>query len=192
MAETPNNAGPLDVSNRRGSFSRAVEVTANLATIAVAILFCIVLVRVFLVPRARPTAARPDFHPAAKGTNLKSVLPGVDWAKNQRTLILAISTQCHFCTDSLPFFQKVTKDSGCHVKTLALLPQDKAQAEEYLSKGGVKVDDVRQVKLDSIGVNGTPTLLLVNAGGTVIDEWQGKLALDQQEQVLLELKKSTT
>ena len=74
------------------------------------------------------------------------------------------------------------------MKLLALLSQDKADAEEFLSKGGVRVDDVRQVALDSMGVRGTPTLLLVDEAGTVTDTWEGKLPADQEGQVLAALK----
>jgi len=181
---------PNASSEGRGTLSRVVELVANLATIVVAMLLSVVLVRIFLFPRS-PARARSESHQAGKGTNLKAALPGVDWGKNGRTLVMAISTQCHFCTDSLPLFQKITKDSGCHVKTLALLPHTKADAEEYLNKGGVQVDDVRQVTLDSVGVQGTPTLLLVDAAGTVTNAWYGKLSSDQEHELLAELKKPT-
>jgi hypothetical protein len=181
-ASQPNSSG-----GGRGSFSRIAEVLANLATIVVALLLSVVLVKVFLLPQPRP-ASQPEARQTSKGTNLKGLLPGVDWAKNGRTLVLAISTQCHFCTDSLPFLQRVAKEAGCHVKLLALLPQNKTDAEEFLSKGGVRVDDVRQVALDSIGVPGTPTLLLVDEAGAVTDMWQGKLPADQEGQVLAALK----
>jgi thiol-disulfide isomerase/thioredoxin len=164
-----------------------VEVLANLATVIVALLLSAVLVKEFLLPRPHPVSQTEALQ-TAKGTNLKGVLPDVDWAKNGRTLILAVSTQCHFCVDSLPFLQRVAKEAGCHVKLLALLPQNKTAAEAFLSKGGVRVDDVRQVALDSIGVRGTPMLLLVDEAGTVTDTWKGKLAPDQEGQVLAALK----
>ena len=192
MAETSRGASlPRQKEGGRGSLARITEVAANLATIVVAVLLSVVLLRVFVFPRQPTRATRPDLERTQKGTNLKSVLPDVDWAKNGRTLVMAISTQCHFCADSLPLFQKITKDSGCHVKTLALLPQTKADAEDYLSKGGVRVDDVRQVTLDSIGVRGTPTLLLVDAAGTVTNAWYGKLSSDQEYELLAEVKKPT-
>ena len=188
MSEISNSARPLDVPSRQGRLSRIVQVAANFATIAVSILLSIVLVRVFLLPPPPSSAVRPDFHPTGKGTSLKTALPDIDWAKNHRTLIFALSTQCHFCTDSLPFFQRITKASGCHVKTVALVPQDKVDGKEYLNKGGVQVDEVRQVKLDSIGINGTPTLLLVDETGKVAEVWQGKLPPEQEAEVLAVLK----
>jgi hypothetical protein len=54
----------------------------------------------------------------------------------------------------------------------------------------VLVDDIRQAQVNSIGVTGTPTLLLVDEKGTVADAWQGKLQPDQETAVLAVLKKS--
>jgi len=192
MPQTTSGPALPDPSARgRIGFSRLAETGANLATVAVAILLSIVLVRTFILPRTSSPGRQPPMQQSSKGTNLKGVLPGVDWAKNGRTLVLALSTQCHFCTDSLPFFQQVSKDSGCHVKLLAVLPQNKSDSGQFLSNGGVRVDEVRQASMDSIGVRGTPTLLLVDEKGTVTDEWQGKLSHEQEEQVLSELRKPT-
>jgi hypothetical protein len=191
MSETSKGVSPPSQNDgSRVSFARIAEIAANLATVVAAVLVSIVLLKVFIFPRPVTRGTREDVEQTQK-VNLKSVLPGVDWNKNGRTLVMAISTQCHFCTESLPLFQRITNDSGPHIKTLALLPQIKADAEEYLRKGGVRVDDIRQVTLSSIGVEGTPTLLLVDAAGKVTNVWYGKLSSDQENDLLAELKKST-
>jgi hypothetical protein len=163
------------------------EVLANVSTIIVAVLLSVVLVKQFLLPQGH-SAGGPAGPTVAKGTNLKASLPGVDWAGNGRTLVLAISTQCHFCTDSAPFFQRVNKEVGKGVKLLAVLPQPLPDAHQYLNKLGVHVDDIRQVPPKAIGVQGTPTLMLVDKTGVVDDVWEGKLQPDQEEQVLTALK----
>jgi hypothetical protein len=164
-----------------------LETVANLSTALVSLLLSIVLVKVFLLPQGRPpaSAARPQ---VAKGTSLKGSLPGVDWSKNGRTLVLAISTRCHFCTDSAPFFQRISKDRPASTKLLAVLPQTVDESRKYLDEEGVRVDDVRQATLDSIQVTGTPTLLLVDKAGTVPGVWVGKLEPSQQDDVLRVLK----
>lgn len=195
MAETSDARSlPKQSEGVRVGFARVAEVAANLATVVAAVILSVVLLKVFVFPRPATLASSTtgsDVGQVQKGMNLKSALPGVDWAKNRRTLVMAISTQCHFCTESMPFFQRVTTDSGYHIKTLALLPQTKAEGEAYLSKGGVRVDDVRQVTLNSVGVRGTPTLLLVDGAGTVTNTWYGKLSSDQEGTLLAELKKTS-
>ena len=181
----------MDTQGENSSARRPtmLEMVANLSTIVVSLLLSIVLIRVFLLPEGRPaaSAAKPQ---VAKGTSLKGSLPGVDWSKNGRTLVLAISTRCHFCTDSAPFFQRLSKEKPANTKVLAVLPQAVDESQKYLEKEGVRVDDVRQAQLDSIKVSGTPTLLLVDSAGTVAEAWVGKLEPSQQEDVLRVLRKN--
>ncbi len=162
-----------------------LESLANLATIIVSLVLTAVLIRVFLLPQPRPAANLTDQH---IGINLKQSLPDVDWAKNKRTLVLAVSTQCHFCTESAPFFQRIQKERPRDLKLLAVLPQAVDEGRKYLDGEGVHVDDVKQATLSSIGVTGTPTMLLVDGKGTVAKAWEGKLQPDQQAVVLAALK----
>ena len=159
---------------------------ANIATIVVSVLLSVVLIKVFLLPQPGrpPMTAR-----SLVGLSVKQSLPGVDWAKNKRTLVLALSTQCHFCTDSAPYFQRIQKEAAKNVKMVAVLPQPADDGRKYLEGAGVPVDDVTQAQLSTIGVTGTPTLLLVDSTGKVANVWQGKLQPDQEAGVLAVLKK---
>jgi len=174
------------------SLSGKIETTANVATIVVAVLLSAVLIKLYVLPsRAEskvPVASAPE---VVRGKNLDGRLLGVDWTKNHRTLVLAISTTCHYCNESVPFFRTLGT-AGKDVKMLAVLPQPVTEARQYLSNAGVRVDDVRQVPLNTLGVRGTPTLLLVNDAGVVTDVWVGKLEPDQQTQVLAALENKTS
>jgi hypothetical protein len=170
------------------SLSGKIETTANVATIIVAVLLSMFLVKAYFFPnviaRTQTTAIAPE---VTKGKTVDGRALGVDWKKNRRTLVLAISTTCHFCTESAPFFRRlaeVTKD----LKTVAVLPQPVPEAQQYLSKVGVHVDEVRQVPLSTVGVRATPTVLLVNDSGVVTDVWVGKLPPEQETQVLTALR----
>jgi peroxiredoxin len=154
-------------------------------TVVVSLLLSVVLVKQFLLP---PRVRQASTVQAAAGTDLKRSLPDVDWAKNGRTLVLAISTRCHFCTESAPFFRRIAKERASGVKLLAVLPQPVEEARQYLEGEGVHVDDVRQASSQSIGVSGTPTLLLVDARGTVSDVWRGKLHPNDEEKVIAALR----
>ena len=167
--------------------SNKLEALSNLAMTTVAVLLSVVLVKELLLPQPKPTAA-PARQGVSKGASLKASLRDVDWARNGRTVVLAISTQCHYCTDSAPFFQKLWKEKPPNTKVLAVLPQPVSDGREYLNKEGVHVDGVKQVSLNTIGVIGTPTLLLVDKTGTVAEVWRGKLPADQEEAVLRALR----
>jgi len=166
-----------------------LENLASLATILVSLLLSAVLIKVFLLPQ--PGAAPNPSQPRA-GMSMKQSLPGVDWARNKRTLVLAISTQCHYCTESAPFFQRIQKEKAKDLKLIAVLPQSVDESRKYLEGEGVQVDNVKQATLNAIGVTGTPTLLLVDSSGTVADVWQGKVQPEQEGGVLAALKKDAS
>lgn len=117
-------------------------------------------------------------------------LSGVDFQKNQRTLVLALQTTCRFCTESGPFYQKLVQERARFGRTkfVAVLPQSAEESRTYLSNLGVAVDHVVQGSLRDIGVNGTPTLLLVNSAGIVTEAWSRKLPPAGEEAVLARLR----
>ena len=66
------------------------------------------------------------------------------------------------------------------------------ESRKYLEGEGLQVDDVKQATLSTIGVSGTPTMLLVDNAGKVSDIWQRKLPPGQEGQVLAVLKKNAS
>jgi len=167
--------------------SGKMEAAANGATIVVAVLLSVVLIKVYLLPKRAAPRTVPG---PTVGTNLKTALPGVNWHKNGRTLLLAISTQCHFCRASTPFFRTLVAKAGNKIKIVAVLPQPVDVAQKYLNGEGVRVDQVEQADLNRIGVRGTPTMLLVNSAGVVTNVWVGELQPTQQSHVLSVLAKA--
>ena len=120
-----------DTEMENTSRSNRLQDLANLTTILVSLLLSAVLIKVFLLPQSVPG---PGLAQARAGKNIKQSLPGVDWAKNKRTLVLAISTQCHFCTESAPFFQRIQKERPKDLKMVAVLPPDGGRRPE-VSRG---------------------------------------------------------
>src|SRR5579885_3681194 len=150
------------------SLHEKTEAVSNIATVCVATLLSVVLVKLYLLPAQRVTApVRPAAPPVAAGTSLKDKLPGVDWASNEKTLVLAISTTCHFCRESEPFYRRLRQELGGRMKIIAVLPPPTTEAEQYLKSADLRVDQVKELSLDRIGVRGTPTILLVDGKGVV-------------------------
>ena len=167
-------------------FVKRIELAANLAIIVVAILLGVVLLRNLLrspVPTRAPAAAEIQ-----AGTKLS--LPGVDWNASKQTLVMALSTKCHFCTESAAFYQRLAQERArkLNLRLVAVFPQASRESEEYLRGLAVNVDDVKQSELASLGVSGTPTLILLNNAGVVEDSWRGKLNDDRQGEVLRRLQ----
>lgn len=165
---------------------KKIELLANVAIIVVAVLLGGVLVKRFLWPDpGRPQAPSPER--IKPGTRLS--LPGVDWGRSKQTLMLVLSTNCRFCTESAPFYQRLAREKAGRpeVGLLAVLPQGVAESQKYLGEHGVVVDQVTQAAPGAAYAQATPTLILVDQSGTVLDSWVGKLPGPKEDEVLSRL-----
>ena len=170
---------PEDVSGK-------LETAANVSTIVASLLISAVVVKLYLTPSPRsrlPQAIQEPF----VGASMKGRIPGVEWRKNYRTLVIALSTRCRLCTESAPFLRRLADEAGKTTKIVAVLPQTVPEAEGYLKAEGVRVDEVKQAAPGSIGVRGTPTILLVNEEAVVTSVWEGRVDAHQQAQALRHL-----
>lgn len=70
---------------------------------------------------------------------------------------------------------------------MAMFPQSVAEGNEYLKKLAVPIGDIRQARFGSVPITGTPTILLVNANGTVEKAWFGKLISSDESEVISEI-----
>jgi hypothetical protein len=163
--------------------TKKLEVGANIAIILVALLLGAVLIRRFLL-----APAPPQMHQISAGT--KVPIAGVDWGRNGKTLMLVLQKGCHFCSESAPFYQRLVRETSGQsgLAVMAVLPQTTDEAKQYLSELNVPVQDVRQAALGSLGVSGTPTLLLVDSQGAVLQAWVGKLPVEQEAEVLQKVR----
>jgi len=158
---------------------KRINLTLNLAIILVVILIGVVIAKNYLRP-ARSAPAHRDFH------GMKVNLPGVDWSQNEQTLLLVLDEKCRFCTESAPLYQRLTQSmaTNSRVRLIAVLPQDVAASRQYLHNLNVPIEEVRKSSLDAIGVQVTPTLILVNGKGEVMEAWAGKLSTEEETEVL--------
>src|SRR6185503_8682986 len=93
------------------NWHKRIELLSNIGIIVVAILLGIVLVNRYLLPPSpKPEAVEGGL--IKPGTKL--ALPNVDWGKSDRTLLLMLSTNCRFCTESAPFYQRLALEKAKH------------------------------------------------------------------------------
>jgi hypothetical protein len=165
------------------SVYKKTELAANIAIIFVAILIGGVFVKKYFFDN-RPTL------PTRITAGSKVPLPGVDWARNEQTLLVVLQKGCRFCAESAPFYQRLVREmeDSKSTKLIALLPQEVNESQQYLADLKVPIREVKKLGSDFLGVSSTPTLILVNNAGEVIDSWTGKLTPDKEIEVLNKLK----
>lgn len=168
------------------TWHKKIELLANIAIIVVAVLLSVVLVRRYVLP-ASPRPDAVESMQIKPGTKLS--LPDVDWGRSDRTLLLVLSTDCRFCTESAPFYQRLAQEQARRggPGLIAVLPQGEGEARKYLSDLGIRVDEIRRATPKDISVKGTPTLILVDRAGSVVESWVGKLPPDKEAEVLARL-----
>ena len=197
------------MENTKGKLARALEIATNLSIIVVALVGTTVLIKNYLLrpnvpatsenkpvavdrsalrPQENPRPDRPAPTGPATGTQIS--VPGVNWSDSEETVLLALSSRCHYCTESAPFYQKLTRELAAqkNVRVVAVFPQEVGQGKKYLDDLNVPVTQVIQAQLDSLGVKGTPTLLIVDKSGTVRQSWVGRLTAERETEVLSRIK----
>lgn len=155
---------------------------ANIAIIVAVVVFLGLVVKGEF---SRRNAAQ--FRAQASPQNLVGTtvaLPGVELPKGRNSLLLVVSTECHFCRDSLPFYKQLTAKSQGRLNVIAVLPQPQLEARKFLQDAGVEANQVVMATPDKLGVRGTPTVLLVDGSGKVKQAWLGRLDQKGQENLL--------
>lgn len=171
----PGGVTPLE---RSRTITKLLDKLANLALI--------VGVAVFLFILFRDGAFRhktPGNSPRSLvGTSVS--LPGVQLNQNHNTVLLAISTTCHFCQESVPFYKELSAATQEKVDLIAVLPQSLVESKTFLQKAGVSAKTLISADLNSIGIHGTPTILLLDPQGNVKQEWRGFQDVAGQKQII--------
>jgi thioredoxin-related protein len=165
--------------------SKKLEMAAFAAIIILCAVSVTVLVKRFvLAPNARTT------HSIKPVTIGSQVALNHDWSQSRKTLVLVLSETCHFCDESAPFYRALTDKFSDRqkVRFVAALPQDVTSATKHLHNLGVSFDEVDQSELKSLGVEATPTLILVSNSGKVIDSWLGQLSPQDESKVIEKLE----
>lgn len=163
---------------------RRIELIANFCVIAAALVLVFTVVRLAL----RQRSSKPPPSPAiAKGVQLH--LPGLNWSATQ-TLLLVLSAECKYCTASAPFYRSLVNQAAGSATTriVAILPQSPDDAKQYLEKLNLTVVNTYQVSPASVGIRGTPTLILVDGRGVVIESWEGQLPPSAEREVVAYVK----
>jgi hypothetical protein len=136
-----------------------------------------------------PPLNRPS--PIAAGTRLASA-SRFNPSGTSATLVLVLSTQCRFCTESLPFYDRLSKLDAVRAGRLHIGIASFEQADRmrsYLVAHGVELSSIVPLTQTSLRVAVTPTVLLLDKAGFVVNVWEGKLEPQAEDDLVSKARK---
>lgn len=150
----------------------------------IVIVFAVVVGSVFLKDRL----TRPPSEPIAVKAGDRLPNPdGWNWSAHDQTLVLGLRKGCHFCEDSAPFYQRLLAQQQTgepNPAILAIFPDKAEEVKGVVESEGLAIHTLAGVPLDRLKISGTPTLLLVDRSGTVLNAWDGMLSPRQELEVI--------
>lgn len=143
----------------------------NIAIVLVALVLSGLLVRKFFF---QPSAQSSNYQLTA---NAKLRIDGINWADSDRTVLLALSKECKYCSGSAEFYRRLAAGIANQTKTrlLAVFSEKESEADAYLKRLEVPIRELRYVSFSSLGIKSVPTLAIVDGNGVVTYMWVGKL-----------------
>lgn len=175
----------MDEKHETRSGAEKVQVVANICVIFAALL--LILSIGWMILRHSSLSRSPNSS-IQNGTRL--TLADLNWSLSSQTLLLVLSTECKYCTASMPFYRRLVNQTSLtnNTRLIGVFPQTINESEEYFARYDIKIDILRQALPTSLGARGTPTLILVDSNGTVIRSWEGMVPPKVENEILTSVK----
>jgi len=121
-----------------------------------------------------------------------SAPPGYDWHSSAPTLVIAVRDGCVYCERSYPLYrrlQSLEHDNQLKAHLLMVTSDEPTRAAALLSSQGITSQAITNMPLSNIKVSATPTLLLVDANGRLLQSWVGELGASKSDALIAQLRK---
>lgn len=121
-----------------------------------------------------------------KGQKISPVA-GINYGDSTHTLLIAMNTQCDYCTRSIPFYNEIakrTQNSKVPLQIVAAFPNPLEQVQKYVEQHQLNLATKNSVDMKQLNLSDTPTMILVDQGGNIIDFWVGAIPPEDQQRVL--------
>jgi thioredoxin-related protein len=158
-----------------------LDVTTNVVVVVFAVVAIGVLVKNHFTPR------NPENRADIQKGNAFPEIAGADYKQTPRTLILALNVDCRYCSRSVPFYNRLAEalreNAGQFNLIAAFINKDGDLVKSYVEEKQLSVQTIAGVDLDKLGIHTTPTLVMVDSAGKILDSWRGALQPDGEREV---------
>jgi hypothetical protein len=173
---------------------KKLDIFANVAITVVALLIGITLIRqqISHAATAKKLAAAAALESSLDPGKHISPPAGYEWSQHDRTLLMALRYGCVHCEKNMPFYQQMQNQinkSEAKTSLLSIFPDDSFVAQHDLDTHALNgTPFIANVDFAKLHILGTPTLLLVDNKGTILQSWIGELTKDKQDEVMKTLQ----
>jgi F plasmid transfer operon protein len=127
---------------------------------------------------AEPAPPEPAYRAGAAIDTPKEWYQGAPY-----TLLLFARASCSACQTAQPFFKRLVNDLGATIRVVLVTSAGEADEDAYYARGlGLEANAIRTA-LPGLGVRVTPTLVLVDRQGTILDAWEGVGPIEKQSEI---------
>jgi rhodanese-related sulfurtransferase len=165
--------------------SRAITAAVDVGIV----LFCILVALNMYVGSGESEPAMTAHAPLVQpGRSLS--LPGVDWTRASRHVILLVSPSCPTSLHNAPLYSEVSRqaEANAGVRFVALAAESPDEVRKWLKVARVESSDVIQfVDLISLGFFTVPTVLLLDQDGVVTDLLAGAAELADVDRFIIRM-----
>jgi|EndMetStandDraft_3_1072993.scaffolds.fasta_scaffold03924_10 peroxiredoxin len=169
---------PTVLSSLRAKLDTLVNVVI-LATCVV------VAVGIYRISTTNRVMANADVTPFTVGMQAEK-LPDVKYEEPSATLVAYVRSTCGFCTMSMPFYERLAGETQrAGVRFVAVSNESLRSLDNYLKEYRVSVS--RQISFEGVQ-KPTPTLVLVDRKGTIVETWVGKQDADGERQIVQRIR----
>lgn len=115
----------------------------------------------------------------------KVLISEIDLSHFQQTIIVVLDRNCRFCKQQTSFYRRLAESSRAqNVKLIFAFPHNLNDGIDYLKAEQIVATDVIRIRMKSLDVRGTPTLLLLNREGKILAKWAGELSRPVEDYVV--------
>lgn len=112
-----------------------------------------------------------------------SALPGIAKSGGIPSILVALKLDCVYCLRSAPFYRRLlTLRDTTNFRLVIATPDDKEKLRNRLTLSADEGVEFANIELHRLGVNGTPTLAVVD-DGKVLRQWTGLLSPEKESEV---------
>jgi peroxiredoxin len=165
----------------RSKVKSYLEVATNIAVLIVAMIVVGVFAQSYFF------GGPPTIKAGLQRGSTLAALPKLNYSSSGKTLIIALNTECSYCTESLSFYKRLaeTQPAGNNaLRIVAIFPNSEDDVRRYAAHNQLRLEIISAVDFRALNLVATPTLVVVDQSGRILDFWVGKLSESNEQQVI--------